>query len=64
MALPAPAAPDAPPSENLPQTHAFLKKLRAHIDKHYEERILIAEAIRVIRDRGSSTFGQNIVPAE
>jgi maltose alpha-D-glucosyltransferase/alpha-amylase len=31
-------------SENLPQTHVFLKKLRAHIDKHYKDRILIAEA--------------------
>ena len=30
--------------ENLPQTHNFLKKLRSHIDKHYKERILIAEA--------------------
>jgi maltose alpha-D-glucosyltransferase / alpha-amylase len=30
--------------ENLPQTHAFLKRLRNHIDKYYEERILIAEA--------------------
>ncbi|HNV31106.1 MAG TPA: maltose alpha-D-glucosyltransferase, partial [Cyclobacteriaceae bacterium] len=30
--------------ENLPQTHAFLKRLRSHIDKHYDERILIAEA--------------------
>jgi maltose alpha-D-glucosyltransferase/alpha-amylase len=30
--------------ENLPETHAFLKKLRAHIDKHYEGKILIAEA--------------------
>jgi maltose alpha-D-glucosyltransferase/alpha-amylase len=30
--------------ENLPQTHAFLKKLRAHIDKNYTDRILIAEA--------------------
>ena len=30
--------------ENLPQTHAFLRKLRAHIDKHYKNRILIAEA--------------------
>lgn len=30
--------------ENLPQTHAFLKKLRSHIDKHYDDRILIAEA--------------------
>jgi maltose alpha-D-glucosyltransferase / alpha-amylase len=30
--------------ENLPQTHAFLKRIRSHIDKHYENRILIAEA--------------------
>jgi maltose alpha-D-glucosyltransferase / alpha-amylase len=30
--------------ENLPATHSFLKKLRAHIDRHYENRILIAEA--------------------
>jgi maltose alpha-D-glucosyltransferase / alpha-amylase len=30
--------------ENLPQTHDFLKKLRSHIDKYYEDRILIAEA--------------------
>lgn len=30
--------------ENLPQTHAFVHKLRSHIDKHYDDRILIAEA--------------------
>ncbi|NBP68952.1 MAG: maltose alpha-D-glucosyltransferase [Cytophagia bacterium] len=30
--------------ENLPQTHAFLKRLRAHIDRHYKSRILLAEA--------------------
>ena len=30
--------------ENLPQTHTFLKRLRSHIDKHYDDRILIAEA--------------------
>ncbi len=30
--------------ESLPQTHAFLKRLRAHIDKYYEDKILIAEA--------------------
>jgi maltose alpha-D-glucosyltransferase/alpha-amylase len=30
--------------ENLPQTHAYLKRLRAHIDKNYKNRILIAEA--------------------
>ncbi len=30
--------------ENLPQTHDFLKKLRAYVDKHYGDRVLIAEA--------------------
>ncbi len=30
--------------ENLPQTHAFLRRLRAHIDAHYEGRMLLAEA--------------------
>lgn len=30
--------------ENLPETHAFLKKLRAHIDRKYKNRMLLAEA--------------------
>ena len=30
--------------ENLPETHAFLKKLRAHVDSKYEDRMLLAEA--------------------
>lgn len=30
--------------ENLPQTHAFLKKLRKHVDDHYPNRMLLAEA--------------------
>lgn len=30
--------------ENLPQTHAFLRRLRAYIDKHYKHRVLLAEA--------------------
>jgi maltose alpha-D-glucosyltransferase/alpha-amylase len=30
--------------ENLPETHAFLKALRAHIDEHFSERMLLAEA--------------------
>jgi maltose alpha-D-glucosyltransferase/alpha-amylase len=30
--------------ENLPETHEFLKKLRAHVDANFKERILIAEA--------------------
>ena len=31
-------------SENLPRTHDELKRLRAHIDGRYEERMLLAEA--------------------
>ncbi len=30
--------------ENLPETHAFLKKLRAHVDAKYKERMFLAEA--------------------
>ena len=30
--------------ENLPETHAFLKELRAHVDKKYKNRLLLAEA--------------------
>jgi len=30
--------------ENLPETHAVLKKLRAHVDEHHEARMLLAEA--------------------
>ncbi|HEY7167360.1 MAG TPA: maltose alpha-D-glucosyltransferase [Candidatus Binatia bacterium] len=30
--------------ENLPETHAFLKELRRHIDKKYKNRMLLAEA--------------------
>ncbi len=30
--------------ENLPETHAFLKQLRQHIDKKYQNRMLLAEA--------------------
>ncbi len=30
--------------ENLPETHQFIKTLRAHIDSKYKERVLIAEA--------------------
>jgi maltose alpha-D-glucosyltransferase/alpha-amylase len=30
--------------ENLPETHGFLKSLRAHIDSRYEGRMLLAEA--------------------
>jgi len=31
-------------SENLPESHAFLKELRAHIDARYPNRMLLAEA--------------------
>ena len=31
-------------SENLPETHDFLKKLRAHVDSKYEGKLLLAEA--------------------
>ena len=31
-------------SENLPETHAFLKKLRAHVDARHKGRMLLAEA--------------------
>ncbi len=30
--------------ENLPDTHEFLKNLRAHVDQHYRNRMLLAEA--------------------
>jgi maltose alpha-D-glucosyltransferase/alpha-amylase len=30
--------------ENLPQTHAFLKHLRAHVDQRFKNRMLLAEA--------------------
>jgi len=30
--------------ENLPETHAFLKRLRAHVDAKYPDRMLLAEA--------------------
>ncbi|MFP4598085.1 MAG: maltose alpha-D-glucosyltransferase [Persicimonas sp.] len=30
--------------ENLPRTHQFLKELRTHVDKKYDDRMLLAEA--------------------
>ena len=30
--------------ENLPETHAMLKRLRAHVDRHHRARMLLAEA--------------------
>src|SRR6202021_2060563 len=31
-------------SENLPETHDFLKRLRRHVDENYQDRMLLAEA--------------------
>jgi maltose alpha-D-glucosyltransferase / alpha-amylase len=35
---------DGTSNENLPETHAILKRLRAEIDAHYPDRVLLAEA--------------------
>ncbi len=44
-------------SENLPQTHAFVKKLRSHIDKYYDNKVLIAEA-NLWPEDAASYFGK------
>jgi len=31
-------------NENLPETHEILKRIRAHVDDHYSDRMLLAEA--------------------
>lgn len=31
-------------NENIPQTHAVIKQLRREVDRHYQQRVLIAEA--------------------
>jgi maltose alpha-D-glucosyltransferase / alpha-amylase len=43
--------------ENLPETHAFLKKLRAHVDAEYSDRVLLAEANQWPED-SAAYFGQ------
>jgi maltose alpha-D-glucosyltransferase/alpha-amylase len=43
--------------ENLPETHAFLKKLRKYIDENYEDRMLLAEANQW-PDDASEYFGK------
>ena len=43
--------------ENLPETHAFLKALRAHVDEKYTDRMLLAEANQWPED-AVSYFGQ------
>ena len=35
---------DGTSCENLPETHAFLRNLRAHVDRHWPGRMLLAEA--------------------
>ncbi|MPZ61658.1 MAG: maltose alpha-D-glucosyltransferase [Propionibacteriales bacterium] len=35
---------DATNGENLPETHQFLKRVRAYVDEHYADRVLLAEA--------------------
>ncbi len=39
--------------ENLPETHTFLKELRAHIDARYKNRMLLAEANQWPEDTAS-----------
>ncbi|MBV9286067.1 MAG: maltose alpha-D-glucosyltransferase, partial [Acidimicrobiia bacterium] len=43
-------------SENLPETHAFLKELRAHVDAKFTDRLLLAEANQWPED-ASAYFG-------
>jgi len=43
--------------ENLPETHDFLKRLRAHIDDRYDDRMLLAEANQWPED-AASYFGE------
>ncbi|MCY0881813.1 MAG: alpha-amylase family protein, partial [Firmicutes bacterium] len=44
--------------ENLPETHAFLKKLRQHVDEKYQNRMLLAEANQWPED-AVAYFGQD-----
>jgi maltose alpha-D-glucosyltransferase/alpha-amylase len=43
--------------ENLPETHAFLKGLRQHVDEHYQDRMLLGEANQWPED-AVAYFGQ------
>jgi maltose alpha-D-glucosyltransferase/alpha-amylase len=43
--------------ENLPETHAFLRRLRAHVDARFEARMLLAEANQWPED-AAAYFGQ------
>lgn len=35
---------DGTSCENLPETHEFIRRLRKHVDQHYDDRLLLAEA--------------------
>ena len=48
---------DGTTCENLPQTHAFLKELRRHIDERFADRMLLAEANQWPED-AAAYFGQ------
>ena len=48
---------DGTSCENLPETHAFLKKLRAHVDARFKNRMLLAEANQWPED-AAQYFGQ------
>jgi len=43
--------------ENLPETHAFLRELRAHVDAKFKDRMLLAEANQWPED-AAAYFGQ------
>ncbi len=43
--------------ENLPETHAFLRELRTHVDKRFKDRMLLAEANQWPED-AAAYFGQ------
>src|SRR5207302_1097215 len=36
--------PDGPRGENLPETHAYVRRVRAEVDARYPDRVLLAEA--------------------
>jgi maltose alpha-D-glucosyltransferase/alpha-amylase len=48
---------DGTSCENLPETHAFLKKLRQHVDENFPDRMLLGEANQWPED-AVSYFGQ------
>jgi maltose alpha-D-glucosyltransferase/alpha-amylase len=48
---------DGTSCENLPETHAFLRELRAHIDERYPGRMLLAEANQWPED-AAAYFGE------